>query len=734
MTEFAFQIPFAMLAGVIVVAALMVWSSIRMRKRRLDQRQLSILIAVRSLFLCILVLLVARPVWTAPERDEQNRNLVALLIDRSQSMSVREGDRTRYLQVVEFTRDVLLPAVDQSRLEIRPILFSEEARPVNGNEIASAKPDGPATNLGRAIVQSVLMNDPPPLVAIALTDGIVTQSADHSRAVAALVANAVPMVAIGFGSQSGGRVVRLEEASAPAMVEPDQTFRVMARLSATGEAIPALQLLLLKDDQLIDQRTIPAFDGPRTWTESFEVSADEQAMHTYQLRLMPPSDDSVTLANAEATALVRTVESNEIRVLYVQGGLTWDYKFATIAVSKDPAIRLSGLSRTANTSRFFENVQSDVDLVGGFPNSLEKLNEFRVVVLSNLRPGDLTPHQQQLLADFCGELGGGVLMIGGPQTFNASWRDSRLEQLLPVRFAVLPDRGLGQMFRLRPTAAAIRNPVFQLSDEVSAETVWRDLPQFTHRAVVEEVKPGAEIWLEDGYGSVLMASQRYGNGFASVICMQNLWRWRLTRENNPDHFDRFWIQLLRYLAEAGREVYTLTPNDLTPTPGERIELLIDHRAAAGEDSDLRRRVRLLVQDANQIELLNQTIEIETASQTTVSFVASQAGMVTAALYGPGNELLATRDIDVRDTAVELATTSRNMEVLRQFAGISGGVAVEAEAVSDLPALLDRYLQPEQPPRIETSYALPAGINGWILTLLLGCVSIEWLCRKRWNLL
>jgi hypothetical protein len=52
-------------------------------------------------------------------------------------------------------------------------------------------------------------------------------------------------------------------------------------------------------------------------------------------------------------------------------------------------------------------------------------------VLSDLKPADLQPEQQELLARFSGELGGGVLLLGGASTFDGSWQGSRLEQLLP---------------------------------------------------------------------------------------------------------------------------------------------------------------------------------------------------------------------------------------------------------------------------------------------------------------
>jgi hypothetical protein len=355
-------------------------------------------------------------------------------------------------------------------------------------------------------------------------------------------------------------------------------------------------------------------------------------------------------------------------------------------------------------------------------------------VLSNLRPGDLTPRQQQLLADFCGELGGGVLMIGGPQTFNASWRDSRLEELLPVRFAVLPDLGANRSFSIQPTQLALSHPVFQISDDVPTRTAWRGLPTFSRRAVVEDVKPGAEIWLESTDGSVLMASQRYGNGLASVICMQNLWRWRLDRDSKPKHFDRFWGQLFRFLAEVGREVFTLSPTDSRPAPGDRVELLIDYRAAAGQDTRSQRRVRLRVHDPQQRPILELPIELETDRQVTATFTADTSGLYSATLLGVGEQILASREINVQDRTAELASTSRNMETLRQFAGISGGVALEFESSGDIAQRLQDYLHPDQPPKLELTYALPAGINAWTLAVLLACISAEWFLRKQWGML
>ncbi|MDA7915363.1 hypothetical protein N9B98_03765 [bacterium] len=743
MSELSFQVPAALLYCCLATAGVLLWCGLVLRRRGVPRNRMAIILTLRLIFFFTLALLISRPVWTSPDPEEDTRKHIALLLDCSESMSVLEGDTSRYQQAVDFARETLLPMVDQSELQVQPFLFADSTQAVDGATLASANATGQATNLGQAIVQSIVTADTPPLAVIALTDGILTKTQDHNRAISVAVNRQVPLISVGFGSESGGRVMGIHDIKSPSIVEPGQKFKVTANVQATGEKLPSFDVLLLRDGQLVDRRRVESFDGPRTWNETFETVAAQDGVHTYEIKLMPPADDSVVISNSQMTNTVKSVSSKEIRVLYVQGGLTWDYKFVHIAMSKDPTIRLTGLSRTANASRFFESIQSDVDMINGFPNTLEKLSEFRVVVLSNLRPGDLTSNQQELLAKYCGQLGGGVLMIGGQQTFNASWRDSRLEDLLPVEFAVLSNNGGGPNFSVDVTPNALKHPIFQISDYVSTEEAWQNLPLFTNRAIVEDVKPGAEVWLESKGvtgNPVLMASQRYGNGLSSVICMQNFWRWRLSRTGEPRHFDRFWRQLFRYLADAGRNAIALNVVDTEPIPGDEIELLIEQAEVTGiptgtESNDPTiNEARLRVLGPNQKEVLDIAIKIEPGRPTSTRFMADESGMYSANLLLNDGTLIASRNIQVQEIAAELVSTSRKMELLRQFAAVSGGIAMEFEKTDELAAALKTFLQPEEQIEKQRTYALPAGMNGWILAFLLGCLSLDWLFRKRWQML
>ena len=70
-----------------------------------------------------------------------------------------------------------------------------------------------------------------------------------------------------------------------------------------------------------------------------------------------------------------------------------------------------------------------------FPTSLLQLQDYDAVILANVPRGvgGLSDEQQQVLASYVHESGGGLVMIGGDEAFGAGgWAGSRLEQVLPL--------------------------------------------------------------------------------------------------------------------------------------------------------------------------------------------------------------------------------------------------------------------------------------------------------------
>jgi uncharacterized membrane protein len=83
--------------------------------------------------------------------------------------------------------------------------------------------------------------------------------------------------------------------------------------------------------------------------------------------------------------------------------------------------------------------------VDQFPNSLVELQNYDAIVLANVPRGaeGLTDEQQKMLASYVHDLGGGLVMIGGPDAFGAGgWQGSKLEEVLPVNMDIPAQRQL----------------------------------------------------------------------------------------------------------------------------------------------------------------------------------------------------------------------------------------------------------------------------------------------------
>jgi hypothetical protein len=317
---------------------------------------------------------------------------------------------------------------------------------------------------------------------------------------------------------------------------------------------------------------------------------------------------------------------------------------------------------------------------------------------------------------------------------------NQLEQLLPVRFSPLSRRGSqGAPFRLKIVDAAVRSPVFQISDVGDNRAAWASLPTFSHYAAVDSIKPGAQVWIEhptataDGGRAPLMVTQRFGSGIAGVICVQNFWRWRLAKQANTEHFDRFWRQLLRHLSDGGGDSLLIHLKDQQLQPNSDIHFVVERRLDQDRGVARKEQYVFRVIDENDKTITEQNLELQSGQTADVKFRCDTPGLFAATVSNRQGKVQARRSVDIKDVADELVQTERNMESLRQWANLSDGVALKVEECRGLDELIEQLKIDTDAPQQLRARSVPAGINGWTMMLLFGCLCTEWVLRKRWGL-
>jgi uncharacterized membrane protein len=102
----------------------------------------------------------------------------------------------------------------------------------------------------------------------------------------------------------------------------------------------------------------------------------------------------------------------------VEGQPGFEHSFLKRAWHEDPSVTLDAVVRKGRNEAGQETyyVQAapgrTAALTTGFPATREALFAYDGLVLANLEPDALTRDQQALVADFVGERGGGLLVLG----------------------------------------------------------------------------------------------------------------------------------------------------------------------------------------------------------------------------------------------------------------------------------------------------------------------------------
>jgi uncharacterized membrane protein/Mg-chelatase subunit ChlD len=156
--------------------------------------------------------------------------------------------------------------------------------------------------------------------------------------------------------------------------------------------------------------------------------------------------------------------------------------------------------------------------VGGdpLPIDLAQLQPFDSVILANVPKEAFTETQHQLLASNCHEMGAGLVMIGGPDSFGAGgWMNTPVEKALPVDMQIkaLKVQGIGAMVLIMHASEIPEGNYWQ---KVVAKEAIKSLSSYDFAGMLHW--EGQEAWLftlrsiGTGRGSMLRAIDRMTPG------------------------------------------------------------------------------------------------------------------------------------------------------------------------------------------------------------------------------
>ncbi|HBT75745.1 MAG TPA: chloride channel protein [Planctomycetaceae bacterium] len=272
----------------------------------------------------------------------------------------------------------------------------------NESELSSELSWKNATDI-TAAVEPALALVPPRYVPhlVLLSDG--NETAGNILATAArgdFVISSIPLPA------SEKPEVQLAELKAPSQVREGEPFLLEAVVRSNRETEG--KITLFRGPYKVAEERHPLKIGENVIP--FKQSLENRRQQEYSVTV-ESKDDSI-LDNNHASALVYA--GGKPRLLLIES----DTKTA-----RDLAAALRE-----------QDIETEIRPPEGIPRSLDELEEFEAVVLSNVPATSLSMRQMDLLRTYVADLGGGFFMLGGEQSFGlGGYYKTPIEEILPVR-------------------------------------------------------------------------------------------------------------------------------------------------------------------------------------------------------------------------------------------------------------------------------------------------------------
>ena len=715
------------------------------------------------------------------QRAKPGANVIAIVADNSLSMTLHDAGSA------ESRGDVLRSVVAGARSDWRTPLaesfdlrhYLADARLQPTQDYHELAFDGRTTALGHTLAQLAERYRGQPLAGIILlTDGI---AADPAETVS--LQGLPPIYPVVIGRDGPERDLAVTGTAVTQTSFEDAPVTVQAEIAASGFAGEEIVAQLVpvtagKPGEAVKPAAEQTQAVPREggkFTIRFQFRPAQTGVLFYRLTVAPKIAGAAeaTMANNE-TVVVIDRGAGPHRVLYVSGRPNWEYKFLHRAVEGDDQTQLVGLIRIANREPKFsfrgragensnplfrgfgdqskENVErydqpvfvrlgteDEYELRGGFPKTAEELFKYRAVILDDTEAEFFTADQMSLLQRFVSERGGGLLALGGAESFREGrYARTAVGEMLPIYL-----RGPETAVR-NPEAGALRlaltregwlQPWARLrANEADERARLAAQPGFDVLNHAGEPKPAATVvaTVTDGTREhPALVTQRFGRGRTAALLVGDLWQAGLGYEARQTDLMKAWRQMVRWMVADVPDAIEVVSE---PQPdGVSVRLRVRARDAKFEPLE-NAAVALTVTRAGVADAAPLTLTAEAAAgepglyETTYIPRENGGYRVDAAVKNDAGAVAGnaaagwTSDL----AAAEFRDLKPNRALMEQLARQTGG---EVLAPDDLAAFA-RRLPTERAPVTETR-TRPLWHTPWMMLFALGCLVSEWGLR-RWK--
>jgi uncharacterized membrane protein len=735
---FAYPLPWWALAAILLLLAALAIAAYARARARLGRTARAVLTTLRFVTLTLLVLFLLRPVIPLA-RSGGGGGVVAVLVDTSRSMGLSESGVTRLARAKALVRDRLVP--DLARGYRVEVLSAGDH--LQRADLEALRPDARQTDLPGAVAAARDRYRDRDLAGIVvISDGGNSVPIDHAE-VRGDGTSPVFTVGVGETQIRHDREVRSVTAGPSAM--DASLVDITATLVSHG-ASGRSQVRLLQGTRVLEVRdvTLPADGAPVQLT--FPVAPSRDAATVFRVEVTG-DDRELTGENNRMDVLV-PAPGRPRRILFVEGAPGFEHTFLRRAWRDDPSLDVDAVVRKGRDDRGQDTyyiqaaAQRTAALATGFPMSREALYIYDAVVLANTNLDTLSREALEQLADFVGERGGGLLVLGARALSPQGLAQSTLDRVLPVD---LTDRGGGlartslpaaDRFRVALTEAGLRHPVMRLGTaDDDTRRRWLALPALGGAVPLGAPRPGASVLAatqaSTGATVPLVAVQRYGRGRALVFGGEGSWRWKMLMPSSDATYDAFWRQAARWLASEAPEPVSVTVTPSAPL-GAAAAIDVSVRGASyAPVADAQVRVTVRDPGGAAREIAVSPAADGTPGRHAATFVPDEPGLYRVSVEARRGDVVvgsSEQPVLAGGADPEFVDPRLNETVLRQLAERTGGRYLTSADATEVGDALRAGRAERHPPQVRDLWH-----NAWSFGVIVALLAAEWALRRKWGL-
>jgi hypothetical protein len=733
-----------LLAAAVLAVLFVLWRLPRREKQDLSAPRRAWLVTLRVLVLLALAAMLVEPVLVSSHRETVRSNL-PIIVDDSESMRFSDPhtdetravasaaaleleaqggkspvDRLRETPRLELARKAISAHVEElgkgrdvAFYDLESASKAVTAGPARAKPLEEIQPRRSVSPLGDALRGVLALHRGRPVAGIVLvSDGRSNAGEDPLRVAESLARMNIPIFPIASGGEEGPRNVRVVEIVASPVTFANDPMTLSVIVEARGLKDAEADLILEQrvnsaDWQQVATQRIPLGDEGIQKRTSFRIVPKVVGQYEYRARIEDAGPE-LTRDDNTATAAVRVVRQ-QIRVLMIAGSPSSEVQFLRNALQRDQHVAFTAWFQHADPG--FR--QPGDKPITRLPNDAEELGRYDGLVLIDPDMQALGPQWPELIANFVGKDGGGLIFMPGElysqQLFDSeaggTSEAARWTRVLPIvrepglfRTEAEVRLATQSTYALELTPEGRGDPIFEFHpDPIRNRTILTSLPGMYWSFPVTRARPGATVLARHGdprmqnqYGRhVLLASQLYGPGRTVFIGFDSTYRWRYLAE---DYFDGFWARLIdrvgRNKALGGRFPFQVSLGKTGYRVGDRVEIGVrfTEAAAVAEASGLAAEIE---PDGQPPEPLHFERAPDDPALLTANFPAERAGgytlritPATGADAGAATRV-STTNFRIEPPRRELDEPALNRALLADLARLTGGHVLDVAEVRKL---------------------------------------------------